>query len=44
MDTLLLIGTVTIGTPLVAGVIMAIGAALEPGDAAAETRSSSAER
>ena len=41
MDTLLLIGTVTIGTPLVAGVIIALGSALEPseetGEAIAET-------
>lgn len=43
MDTLFLIGTVTIGTPLVAGAIMAIGTALEPGDAAAETLSSTTE-
>ncbi len=40
MDTLLLIGTVTIGTPLVAGAIMVLSTALEPGDAAAETLSS----
>lgn len=37
MDTLIIIGAVTIGTPLVAGAIMALGAALEPDETAAET-------
>lgn len=32
MDTLVLLGTVTLGTPLVAGVIIALGQALEPRD------------
>lgn len=37
MDTLLLIGTVTLGTPLVAGAIIALGSALEPSEETGET-------
>lgn len=32
MDTLVLLGAVTLGTPLIAGVIIALGQALEPRD------------
>lgn len=43
MDTLLLIGTVTIGTPLIAGAIIALGSALEPGEETGQAVSEAAE-